>query len=228
MGNNSSNNNLAVNEQPYGTVDDLTRNKDFSQGFNPAPVTPIMPVIKPITPPIKSFPEDPNAPLTWLQRFTRADTIVVYTAIAMVFVIFLISFGFGVNSDFYNNLKLEDVNVWIPRTFWVVTTIISYVGLYFLWSNTTSAMVTRNLGVSTLFLIGSFLILSWSFALYQAEKIAVSFWFALLLFVFQFWLFNYILGINVVAGVLQIPLVLMYGYLVWSMCNLAFMNGDPI
>ena len=226
MGNTSSN--VAISNQPSGTIDDLVKNGDFSQGFRPDPIKPLVSEPEVDKEGKMVTPTDPNAPLTWLQRFVRADTIIIYTAIVIVFIIFLISFGFGVNTDWYNSLQLENVNVWIPRSFWVITTIISYIGLWFIWSSASSAEVQRNLGVSTLFLIGSFLILSWSFALYQAEKIAISFWFALVLFVFQFWLFNYILQINVIAGLLQIPLVLMYGYLVWSMANLCFINNDPI
>lgn len=170
---------------------------------------------------------DPQS-LTWIQSVTRADTIIIYVAILLLFVIFLISFGFGVNSTWYNSLQFDNVNVWLVRSAWVVFTIISYIGLWLLWGNRSETLLLRNLGISSMYLVSSFLILAWAFTLYQAENIALSFWFAFVLFIYQFWISVYIYNINKIAGILQIPIVLMYFYLVFWSVNFAFLNNTPI
>jgi tryptophan-rich sensory protein len=170
----------------------------------------------------------PDAPLTFSQRIKRFDFIFIYAAILIVTALFFVSYIPGIYSDWYENLKHDGLNVWIPRVAWVVTTALSYVGLYFLWQNSSAALVRRNLAVSALYLVGSFMILAWSAALYQHQDIGLAVWFSAILFIYQFWIFIYIWYIKPLAAIFILPLVLMYLYLVYSMIHLASINNVPL
>lgn len=164
--------------------------------------------------------------LTFFQRVTRLDYILVYGALFLVYVVFFLSYGFGVYSPWYATLKQTTVNPWIPRILWVVVTIISYIGLYILWYG--GITIERYLGVVVLYLIAAFLTVAWSVSLYQANDIGLAVWTSAILFIFEFYLFIVIWYMNPIAAIFLIPVSAMYLYLVYTMIHLAWLNNVPL
>ncbi len=161
----------------------------------------------------------------FFSSFKRPDFILVTVLIIVIDIIFLASYIPGIYSPWYASLKSPIINVWVPRILWVVTTIISYFGLYVLWDDVTESDWHIYLTVSLLSGIGAMLTVAWSIALYQLQDIVLGTWMAAILFIYQFWMICYIWTIKKVAAILMIPLMLMYGYLFYSMINLAGLNG---
>jgi tryptophan-rich sensory protein len=159
------------------------------------------------------------------ERLRRWDFVVVYAVTIIIWILFLLSYFIGYNSEWYGSLKLSGLNPWVARVGWIVTTLISYIGIYVLWDKIDTNI---NLGISMYFVIGTILALCWSVSLYQARNIGASFWFAMILFVYMFWILTYVWKINRLAGALMIPVTVMYLYLAYSMVNLAQLNGYPI
>lgn len=167
--------------------------------------------------------------LQWGSLLSRFDFDFIYTVSIIVDIIFLASYIPGIYSEWYNGLVLTTLNPWIPRVLWVVSIIISYIGLYFLWKDIKSENdLQRAMGVSVLFMISTFILILWSIILYQGHNIGSSVWVAFVLFIYQFWLFIYIFNINMVAGILMVPVTIMYGYLLFSSIELANLNGVPL
>ncbi len=162
------------------------------------------------------------------QRLHRADYLFVYAVVVVVWILFLLAYIPGIYSDWYNGLRLSGLNLWIPRVGWLVATLISYVGLYLFWGNSTPEEMSRDLGITVLFIIASLLIFAWAVALYQAENIALATWIACALFVYEFWLFIYIWNLKPIAALFLIPLLFMYFYLIYSMIQLARLNNVPL
>lgn len=164
--------------------------------------------------------------VTFWKRISRLDYIFVYLALIAVYILFFASYLSGVYlSNWYSNLKQARINPWFPRILWVLTTIISYIGLYLLWYGADEYKTTRYLGITTLYLVSAFLNLAWSVSLYQAENIALATWMSGILFLFQFWLVIVIWYINPVPAIFLIPSACMYLYLVYTMIHLASINN---
>lgn len=159
------------------------------------------------------------------ERIRRWDFIVVYAITLIIWVLFVISYFFGYYSTWYENLTLPGLNPWLARIGWVVSTIISYIGIYILWDKVET---NTNLGISLYFVIGTFLALCWSVALFQGNNLGAAFWLACILFVYMLWILIYVWKINRVAGAFMIPITLMYLYLAYSMINLAQLNDIPL
>jgi tryptophan-rich sensory protein len=162
--------------------------------------------------------------IPWLDRVKRLDYLLVYGSILALAGAFLLSYLPGIYSEWYAGLKQVSTNPWLIRGLWVATTLISYIGLYILWKDANNLTIQKYLGISVLYLIGSFIILAWSVALYQASDIGLAVWISGILFVYQFWVFIVIWYINPKAAVFIIPLLAMYLYLVYSMIQLAGIN----
>lgn len=161
--------------------------------------------------------------------FTRLDFLFVYGVILIVSILFLLSFFFGTNTTFYQNLiKQNIISGWVIEVLWVIATILSYIGLFFLWDNKTPNQDIRNLRISVLFLIGNFLTLAWSVTFFQAENITFAAWIAAAVLIYNFWLFIYLYYINVIASLFLIPIILMYVYLLYFTIHIAFLNNIPI
>lgn len=171
---------------------------------------------------------DDNKSLTWMQRTKRKDFLIIYGVIIVANALFLISYIPGIYSSYYNNLKKDDTNPWVPRVAWIIAIILSYIGLYFLWQNTNGNNIGRNLAITVLYLIATFITIAWSTALYQFHNIALATWTAFLLFVYQLIILIVIWYINPLTALFNIPAVVMYFYLFYTMIQLAILNDIPI
>jgi len=142
----------------------------------------------------------------------------------LIYIPIFISYFFGINSTWYENLKKDIANTWIIAGLWIVVIIISYIGLYILWRNPTPEIIARNLIITVLFFLGNVILLAWSVIFYQFQNISTATWIALVLFIFEFWIFIYVWNVDRLAGILLLPLVGMYLYFFYSMVHLAFIN----
>ena len=160
--------------------------------------------------------------------FKRSDVLLIYGLTIAAWAIFFTSYLFGINSEWYASIIPDNVNVWIPRILWIVTTIISYLGLYILWGDATARTFPFYLAISVLFLIGQLLAILWAVGTYQGQNLVAGAWLSAILFLYIFWIATYIWNFNKLAAILIVPLVLMYGYLFYSMVHLAAINDAPI
>ncbi len=163
--------------------------------------------------------------LSYTDIYTSWEYIIVIGVLLLIYIPIFISYFFGVNSVWYENLKKDVSNSWIIAGLWIVVTIISYIGLYILWRDPTPETVSRNLLITVLFFLGNVILLAWSVIFYQFQNISTATWIALILFIFEFWIFIYVWNINRLVGILLLPLVAMYLYFFYSMVHLAFLNG---
>jgi tryptophan-rich sensory protein len=174
----------------------------------------------------KDITLDPNHECVSFTDLYKSWTyIIIILVTLLVYIPFIISYLAGIYSPFYNSLKLTTNNPWIARILWVITTIISYIGLYILYHDLTPEKLSQNLTVSVLFLIGNFILLAWSVTLFQFKSIALSVWIVFALFVYEFWVFTYVWNINRVASLFLLPLLGMYLFFVYDSVHLAFLNG---
>jgi tryptophan-rich sensory protein len=161
----------------------------------------------------------------FVQRLKDPNFLAVYVIIVVLWGVFLFSFISGYTSDWYTNLKHIDINPWIIWILWIIAGFISYIGLFILWENATETELPRDLHVTVLFLIGNFIFLGWSISLYQLENIQLAIWFSVALFIYQTWLVIYIWNINTLSGLLQIPILIMYLYLLYYTITLSSLNN---
>lgn len=161
----------------------------------------------------------------YLDMITSWEYILVFIITLLIYIPFFISYFYGVNSVWYESLIRDTNNTWIIAGLWIVTTIISYIGLYILWRDPTKTIVSRNLMISVLFFISNVILLAWAVVFYQFHNISTATWISLILFIYQFWIFIYIWSIDRLAALFFIPLVAMYLYFFYSMVHLAILNG---
>lgn len=161
-----------------------------------------------------------------LTRVRRPDVIIVYTIALVVWILFFLSYIPGIYSTWYTNLRQSGFNVWIPRLAWLIAGILSYVGSYILWRGSRPEDADRYLSVTMLYVIGSFIMLAWSVALYQGQNIILATWLAGILFIYQVGVFFIVWHLKPVAAVLTIPLLALYLYLVYTMVQLAGLNNE--
>lgn len=167
--------------------------------------------------------------LSYEEIYFNWTYIIIIVITFLIYIPFFLSYFFGIYSDWYNSLRMTtDNGNWVPRILWVVTSLISYVGLYILWRNPTEEVVRRNLQISVLYLICNFILVAWSVAFLQFQNIAVAVWLAVIILVFQVFMFVYIWTINVIAAIFFIPLIAMYIYFVWDLVALANLNNIPV
>lgn len=165
----------------------------------------------------------------FIQTLGLADFLFVYGAIIIVSALFIVSYFFGINSTWYINLIKPNVNGWVVEAAWIIATALSYIGLFFLYDNNNSpSQISRNLGISFLFLIGNFLTLAWSTAFFQAQNLELAIWLAVIILIYNFWVYIYILYIKVLAAIFLIPILLMYVYLIYVTIHTASLNNIPI
>lgn len=161
----------------------------------------------------------------WGQRLTRIDFLLIYAAIVIISILSITVSVVGSTTTWYRELKQGSINPWLIRVGWVIATLLSYVGLYLLWEDVRPNEVSRDLGITVLFMIGTFLSLGWASVFYYAKNVGLSLWLLGILFVYKFWLFMYIWYIKPVAAVFLIPILLMYIYLMYSVAHLAYLNN---
>jgi tryptophan-rich sensory protein len=163
--------------------------------------------------------------MSYIDIYTSWEYIIVIGILLLIYVPIFISYFFGINSAWYESLKKDTSNTWIIAGLWIVVTIISYIGLYILWRNPTPEIVSRNLVITVLFFLGNVILLAWSVIFYQFQNISTATWIALILLLFEFYIFIYVWNVDRLAGIFLIPLIGMYVYFFYSMVHLAFLNG---
>lgn len=160
-----------------------------------------------------------------IKRITDPNYLAIYTITFILLCIFSLSYLYGIYTSWYNNLIFPTLNPWIPRILWIIAVIVSYIGIYVLWEESLPNEIPRDLGVSVLFIIGSFISLAWSISYLQLQDLRLAFWTSLILLAYETWLTIYIWFINKLSGLLLIPILVMYVYLVFSMAEISDLNG---
>lgn len=164
----------------------------------------------------------------FIHRIKRPDFIIVYLALLISAILLAVLVYFGDSTDWYLNLVQPNVNTWLVRGLWLLGTILSYVAFYFIWEDVTVHVVPRDLIVSTFFVVTGFLFLAWALALYYAQDIAMSLWIAVIIFIYNYWIFIYVWHIKPIAAVFLLPNMLLYVYLIYNSIHLASINKIPI
>ena len=160
-----------------------------------------------------------------LERAARADMWFIYIVITIINILVILSALFGINSTWYKNLHKSRRNPWLIGALWIVATILSYGAIFMLWEHVTSDTIAKDMELSVYFMIGNFLSLLWSTIFFQGNNLSMSVWISALLFLYQFWLFIYIWSIKIRAALFMIPLIILYGYLFYSMVHVATLNN---
>ena len=166
-----------------------------------------------------------TTPLSYTEICFDWTYIIIIVISLLVYIPFLISYFFGIYSTWYNSLILPDYNHWVTAGLWIAATLISYIGFYILWKNADTRIMYRNLSIIVLYTIGTFLLIVYSILLFQFHSIAGAVWAALILLIYQFWLFVYIWNIDKVAALFLIPLIAMYVFFFYDIVHLASLNN---
>ena len=166
-----------------------------------------------------TYTQDQSEP-TWIQRFSRPDFLLIYGAIALVTILFVITSTAGSNTTWYQQLKKGPVDAWMLRLLWIISIWLSYIALFLL----SESRVGIQLSVTALFLISLFLSLGWIALFYYGQNIGLSLWLVGILFLYKFWLFMHIWYIRPVAAIFLIPILLIYIYLMYTVAHLAYLN----
>lgn len=161
----------------------------------------------------------------FFQRVYRKEMWFIYICIVILNVLFLISSYSGIRSDWYKTINRSTINPFVIGVLWIIATILSYGSVFMLWENVNPTNLSRDFTLSALFLISSFLSLLWATTLFQDNNIKMAVLIAAVVFLYQFWLTIYIGIFNKLAALFMIPLLVMYGYLFYSMLHLASINN---
>ncbi len=168
---------------------------------------------------------------SWIQvtldRAKRLDFVVVYSSVFILAILLLVIVFFE-GDDWYKSLNKSTINPWIPRSLWVVATILSYITFYMIWQDSRYYPVPQDLFVSVLYLISSFLFILWACILYYSHNMGLAFWLSIILFLYNVFLFVVVWRINLKASLFLIPNLLLYLYLIYTVIEIAFINDLPL
>ena len=159
------------------------------------------------------------------QRTVRREMWFIYISITIIYILFIISTLSGINSTWYNNLRKSQVNPYVVGILWAFATVSAYGAIFMIWEHVMPDEVTIDFTLSIYFLIGAFLSLLWTIVLFHGDNIALAVWAAAIMFLYHFWLFSYIWTIRFMASLFMIPIVILYGYILYSMVHLATLNN---
>ena len=178
--------------------------------------------------PCNTSPEESTS-LSLMDRLRHPVYLLIYGAILILGIIFIVLVFVGSTTTWYINLIEPNVNPWVVRGLWIAATIFSYLGYYLIIDTSPEpGRAPIDLIVSVYYLIGSFILLLWTVVFYYAENLALSLWLSIVVFVYRFWLFTYIWYIRPAAAIFLIPDLLIYAYLIYSVAHLAYLNNVPI
>lgn len=163
-----------------------------------------------------------------LSRLKQPVFIVVYLSLIILGILLLVVVYFGLKTDWNNRLIPSDVNPWIVRILWVFATIASYLAYHFIVENINEHPIPRDLIVSVLYIISSFLFLAWAITYYYAEDIVLSLWILFAVFVYNVWLFIYVWRLTELGAAFLVPNLILYVYLLYSTLHIASINNIPI
>jgi tryptophan-rich sensory protein len=164
----------------------------------------------------------------FLQRARRNDMRFIYICIIILNILFLVSAIFGITSTWYQNLKKDNISAYLIGSLWLVSAILSYGAIFMLWENIKPDEIKRDIRISVYFLIGCFLNVLWAGVFFQGNDLRWGLWLAALLFLYSFWLLIYIWIIKPIAGLLMLPLVVMYGYFFYYSVHVASLNNTAL
>ena len=183
--------------------------------------TQLIPVIEPVA-------DDSSFFQRFVARISVPDIVVIYIIAFVIWILFFLSYIPGIYSQWYLSLKQDGFNVWIPRLSWVVAGLLSYIGSYLLWRDSTPEEDDKYLAVTILYIIGNVILLAWSVALYQGQNIGLATWLSGILFIYQVGLFFIVWHLKPLAAILMIPLLALYLYLLYTMVHLASLNNEVL
>ena len=163
--------------------------------------------------------------LIMVSQTLSSTAALLFTFNIMLLLVFFVSYLPGINSAWYNSLKMPNFDPWIARGLWLVAAFLSYVGLYLILLRVPT---NKGLLINDFYLIGGFLTIIWSVAFLQLQDLRLAVWLSLLLFLYQLWLLTYIFWLSPFLSLFLVPLVIMYFYLVYSMIDLALLNQVPL
>lgn len=160
-----------------------------------------------------------------LQRVAKLEMWFIYICITVIYVLFIISVVSGIKSEWYRNLNKTGVNPYVIGILWAVATGASYLSIFMIWEHISDEEISIDFVLSIYFLIGAFMSLLWTTILFQGNNIVLATWVSFFVFLYYFWLFNYIRSFRFVASLFIIPLVVIYGYFLYSMVHLSCLNN---
>lgn len=117
-------------------------------------------------------------------------------------------------------------NSWLIAFLWVLASLISYGSFWFIKDVDPTIYPTATL--VPYFVLINLLNLTWIIFLYEYLSFITALIFIFIIIVIYIYLIIMLLQINVWSSVLQIPLVLLYIYLMYSLIHLASVNGVTI
>lgn len=158
-------------------------------------------------------------------RLKRIDIVIIYLAVLILAILLLVVVFYGSGTPWYTSLNQSGINPWIPRTFWIIATILSFVTFLFIAQDVRVYDVPRDLIVTVLFMISSFLFLAWAITLYYGQDLTLALWITIILFIYNLWLFIYVWHISWIGALFLIPNLILYAYLVYSSADLASLNN---
>lgn len=164
------------------------------------------------------------------------DFVIVMLAILILNILVLTVSLLGSNTTWYQSLNKGRIDAWVIILLWLITTLLSYVGLFIFYSHVLPPCIdsswpdqkSRNLFVAYLFVISSFLSLAWVALFFYIQNIGLSLWLISVLFMYKFWVFIYMWRIKPLAAIFLVPLLLMYVYLFYAVAHLATLNDIPL
>ena len=154
--------------------------------------------------------------------------IIILTGILVIYILTAIVAIAGSNTTWFQSLNIGSGNVWILWIAWIVTTLISYIGLYLFHSGCDYWPDRQSRNLAILFLIGAILSLAWIAIFFYGQNIGLSLWLVSALFIYKFTVFAYMWSIRPLAAIFLIPLLLFYVYLFYAVGHLATLNKVPL
>lgn len=162
------------------------------------------------------------------ERITRADLWYIYIIIGLIILATIISCWYGINSEWYLNLKKNSIHraPVLIGALWIISTAISFVAIFMLWEHIKSDDYTPfDIKVSAIFIIGNFLTLLWAIAFFQINSVKLALLVGVIIFLFYFGFMIYVARVRLRAAIFLIPVIILYAYLVYSMIHIATLNN---
>jgi tryptophan-rich sensory protein len=165
-----------------------------------------------------------------IQRISKKEIWLIYISITIINILIVASSVNGSFSNWYQNLKKSfnnNINILIS-VLWLVSSVLAYGAIFMIWEHVKPDQISKDIIVSIYFLIGTFLGLAWSATFFQGNDLYSSFWMSLIVFIYYIWLLIHVWYMNPFAGLFLIPLVAMYGFLMYEMIHIASLNNIPM
>lgn len=158
-------------------------------------------------------------------RLKHYEYIVVYLGILILAVLLIVATFYGESTPFYQSLIQPSISPWIGRIGWIIATISSYVSFLFIQQDIRVYPIPRDFIVTVFFLLNGALFLAWGVAFYYGESHMMAIWLAIVLFIYNYWIFIYVWNISRVGALFLIPNLVLYAYLLYGSIHLASINN---